>query len=205
MSRRLLALPIAIGLLCSTASAQYIGIFTAPEAATCAVEAGPTPWIDLHVVAVLEGSITEITGAQFRITGAPEGWTTQNVLWVPEPTSAISLGNPLFTTTVYPVTGGVNVAFSTCQSRPGGGRVLLGRIVLLGAPTPGEVHLHVTGMPRYGGTPTPPLVTRCDAPFYTQVLIDGSEFVLNGPQPARCPEPTAIEPATWTHVRRLFE
>ena len=52
MSRRFLALPIAIGLIYSTASAQYIGIFSAPEAATCAVEAGPTPWIDLHVVAV---------------------------------------------------------------------------------------------------------------------------------------------------------
>ena len=205
MSRRFLALPIAIGLIYSTASAQYIGIFSAPEAATCAVEAGPTPWIDLHVVAVLDGAVTKLTGAQFQITGAPEGWTTQNALWVPEPTSTISLGHPLFATSVHPDTPGVNVAFSSCQDRPGGGRVLLGRVVLLGAPTPGEVRLRLTGFRLVPSDPLQPFVVGCVEQWYSKAVVGGSEFVLNGPQPASCQAPTAVEPSTWSNVKRLYD
>lgn len=205
MSCRLLIVPIAIGLICPTASAQYIGIFSAPEAATCALDAGPNPWIDLHIVAVLEGEVTRLTGAQFMITGAPEGWTTQNVLWVPEPTSAISLGNPVFPTSSHPYSAGVNVAFSTCQDRPGGGRVLLGRVVLLGAPTPGDVHLRLTGFKLVPPDPLQPFVVSCADQWYSKAVVAGSEFVLNGPQPASCLLPTALEPSTWSNVKRLYD
>jgi hypothetical protein len=205
MRHRFFAMLLAGVFLAQPAAAQYIGIFTAPDAASCGAIPGATPWIDLHIVAVLGGSVTQLTGAQFKITGVPEGWTTQNALWVPEPTSAISLGHPLFATAIHPSTPGVNVAFHECQSRPSGGTVLLGRIVLLGAPTPENVHLRVTGFQLFPEEPLNPFVLICDAPMYSKAVVGGGEFVLNGPQPLNCAGTTAVVPSTWSSVKQLFD
>jgi hypothetical protein len=205
MRKPYIAILLAAILLAQPAAAQYIGIFTAPDASQCGATPGSTPWIDLHVVAVLGGNVTELAGAQFKITGAPEGWNPQNVTWVPEPTSAISLGNPLFATSMHPSTPGVNVAFLECQSWPSGGTVLLGRIVLLGAPTPENTRLRVQGFQLVPVDPLDPFVLRCDFPMYSKAVVGGGEFVLNGPQPLNCAGTTAVVPSTWSSVKQLFD
>jgi hypothetical protein len=200
--KRCFLLALATVCVAAPASAQYIGIFMDTQASSCAAQVGPQPWVDLHVIAVLENSVTEMAGAQFQISGAPEGWTAQNVLWVPEPTSAISLGNPIFPTELHPRTAGVNVAFASCQTTS---HVLLGRLVLLGAPTPANVHLRVLGFKWVPTDPPSPFVLICDLPMFSKVGVGGGEIVLNdnGPGIAGCQ--LAIEPRSWSTVKSLYQ
>jgi len=67
--------------------AQYIGVFLGPNATLCAADVG-SPRVDLHIIAILQGEVTETTGAESRIVGAPASWTQENVLWVPDIGSA---------------------------------------------------------------------------------------------------------------------
>jgi hypothetical protein len=195
------ALPfLAVSLLCVAASrAHTIGIFMDTAAATCTAQVGDEAWVELHVIALLQGDIQQMTGAQFRITGVPAGWTSENALWVPEPSSAISLGHPLFPTSVHPAVAGVNVAFRWCQFGP---RVLLGRIVLLGAPTPGEVRLRVEGFELAPQDPGCPLIVDCQVVYALQCVL-GGEIVLNGPARGAC-QPTGIQASTWAGVKSLY-
>lgn len=184
------------------ASAQHIGIFMDSNASSCGAEVGPNPRIDLHVIAILEGSVTEMTGAQFMIQGAPETWTPQNVLWVPDVGTAISLGNPVFPTPLHPYTPGVDVTFSSCQRASTNSRVPLGRIVLLGPPTADNVRLRVTWFDLVPSDPNCPFVLDC-SPGAEKVCVGGGQIVLNGPPPANCQ--TAVEARTWSNVKRLYE
>jgi hypothetical protein len=194
-----MALGLALlALTTAPAGAQYIGIFQDAAATSCAASPGPTPWIDLHVVAVLEGSVPGGTGAQFQITGMPEGWTPTNVLWVPAPEAAVNLGHPLFPNDIHRNRPGVNVAFSRCME----GRVPLGRVILLGAPTPGEVRLRVEVVKLYADEPDCPIIVDCDIPTFTLRCVGGGEFVLNGSGPASCQ--VAVEAVTWTGVKSLY-
>jgi hypothetical protein len=189
-------------LVAQPVSAQYIGIFLDPEAASCAGDVGPTPRIDLHVVAVLEGAVTELAGAQFKIVGVPDTWTPENVLWVPDVGATISLGNPAFLSTIHPATPGVNIAFSTCQTGSGTHRVPLGRLVLLGPPTADNVHLQVTGFDLVPVDPDCPIAFRCDSPYFSKACVGGGEIVLNGPAPKSCI--LAVEERTWTNIKSLY-
>ena len=191
----------ALAVLSSPASAQYIGIFMDREATTCVANVGATPYIDLHVVAVLEGAVTTMTGAQFKITGVPSGWTPENALWVPDAGSGISLGHPLFATPVHPLTPGINVTFGSCMSFPEGGTLPLGRIILLGAPTPRHVTLRVEFFDLVPPDPDCPFVTYCE-PDYVKTCVGGGEIVLNGPSSSGCYVPVATP--TWTGVKQLY-
>jgi hypothetical protein len=198
MSRWTLIAAAGLMLCAAPLSAQYIGIFQDASATSCAAAPGPAPWIDLHVVAVLEGGVPEGTGAQFSITGAPEGWASQNALWVPALDATVSLGHPLFANPSHDDQPGVNVAFGTCQT----GHVPLGRIVLLGAPTPGNVRLRVDVVQLSPSDPDCPFIVDCDAPVFAKHCVGGGEFVLNGTAPASCQ--VAVAPATWTGVKALY-
>ena len=144
------------------ASASYIGIFMDAGATTCVAQVGPTPFIDLHVVAVLSGEVPVMMGAQFQITGAPEGWSSSNVLWVPAD-GTVNLGHPMFASP--PRKRGVMNAFSSCQGAEGEvTKVSLGRLILLGAPTPVNVHLRVQGFELVPTDPRCPFVLNCDLP-----------------------------------------
>ena len=178
-------------------AAQFIGIFLDPNAASCAANVGTSPRIDLHIIAILEGDVAEMTGAEFRIVGVPESWTPQNVLWVPDVGSTISIGNPLFPTAPYPPAG-VAVSFRSCQRSS---RVELGRIVLLGPPTGDNVRLQVTTTTIWPHVPCP-AVTRCDIPRYSYACVGGGEVVLNGEEPASCQ--VAIEESTWSNIKSIF-
>ena len=186
----------------SPAAAQYIGLFTDANASTCVAQVGPNPRVDLHVIAILEGDVNEMVGAQFQITGVPATWTPENVLWVPDIGTAISLGNPLFPTPQHPLTAGVNVTYSACAGSPSNRRVALGRVVLLGPPTEDNVHLRVTGFDLVPPDPDCPFVAACDAPYYSKVCVGGGEIVLNGEAPSSCQ--VAVEENTWSNVKSLY-
>jgi hypothetical protein len=199
--KRLLLTVATFAVLASPAAAGYIGIFTDQGASSCVAEVGATPYIDLHVVAVLEDNTTIMTGAQFQITGIPAGWTPQNALWVPDAGVTVNIGHPLFANTVHPQTPGVNLAFSRCLAFPEDDTIPLGRIILLGAPTPENVTLRVQG---YKLVPTDPdcvIVTHC-APYYEIGCIAGGEIVLNGNKSTGCQ--VAVAEETWTKVKRLY-
>jgi hypothetical protein len=188
-------------LLAGSAGAQSIGIFTNANATGCAADVGPAPWVDLYVVAILGGSATQMTGAQFQIRGVPEGWTPDNVLWVPDVGVAISMGHPMFPSALHSWVEGVNVAFSTCQTTATGGRIPLGRIVLLGAATPPRTHLRVDGFQLVPGDPHCPIFIG-GGPVYAMSCVTGGDVVLNGPASTLCA--MAIEQQTWGGVKELY-
>jgi hypothetical protein len=200
MSRWIVVAAAALLLASQPTSAQYIGIFLDPEAGSCAADVGPNPRVDLHLIAVLGGDVPEMHGAEFRIVGAPESWTQQNVLWVPDVGTTITVGNPLFPSGPYP-RAGVGIAFSKCQTGGDTHRVTLGRIVLLGPPTADNVHLQVTTTTIWEDV-TCPAVNRCDGPAYPYACVGGGEVVLNGPAPSSCQ--LAVEERTWTNIKALF-
>lgn len=176
----------------SPASAQYIGLFTDATATSCVAQVGPNPRVDLHVIAILEGDVTEMTGAQFLIAGIPATWTPENVPWVPDVGTAISLGNPLFPTPLHPATAGVNIAFSSCVGSSTSRRVPLGRVVLFGPPTEDNVHLRVSWFDLVSPDPNCPFVTSCGIPGYLKVCVGGGEIVLNGDAPSSCQVAAAL-------------
>ena len=184
------------------ASAQYIGLFTDANATSCAAQVGHNPRIDLHIIAILEGDVTEMAGAQFQITGVPATWTPENVLWVPDVGSGISLGNPMFGTAAHPDRAGVNVALYDCGGSSTNRRVPLGRVVLLGPPTEDNVHLRVSWFDLVPPDPNCPFILDCDAPIYSKVCVGGGEIVLNGDEPASCQ--VAIEESTWSNIKSIF-
>jgi hypothetical protein len=187
------------------ASAQYIGIFMDKEATTCVADVGAAPYTDLHVVAILEGSVPVMTGAQFRIEGIPVGWSPSTALWVPDAGVGINIGHPLFPNPSHQDTPGVNVAFASCQGNAGEvTKVPLGRIILLGAPTPSNVHLRVVGFELVPTDPDCPFVTDCDIRAgYPKFCVGGGEIVLNGPASGGCGA-VAVDQSTWSHIKQLY-
>ena len=183
------------------ASASYIGIFLDAGATTCIAQVGPTPFIDLHVVAVLSGEVPVMMGAQFQITGAPEGWSSSNVLWVPAD-GALNLGHPMFASP--PRKRGVINAFSSCQGAEGEvTRVPLGRLILLGAPTPVNVHLRVQGFELVPTDPRCAFVVNCDLPAgLAKECVEGGEIVLNGDAAGGCG--VAVHRSSWTTIKCLY-
>ena len=87
---------VATLLLAPTVHAQSIGIFLDEDGTRCAAEVGSAPYISLHVLAIPGGALPEVHGVQFRISGVPESWTSEKILWIPDPTASLSLGHPLF-------------------------------------------------------------------------------------------------------------
>jgi hypothetical protein len=165
---------------------------------------GPTPFTDLHVIAVLEGDVPTMTGAQFQITGMPEGWSSATALWVPAD-GVVNVGHPLFPGPPHEDTPGVNVAFGTCQgSLTEATKVPLGRLILVGAPTPKNVRLRVEGFSLVPFDPKCVFVTNCDMPAgFPKVCVGGGEFVLNGGASAACGA-VALNETTWTGIKQLY-
>ena len=199
MTRWIFAAALTLATLSSPASAQYIGIFMDPSATSCAASVGAKPWIDLHVILVLEGS--ELRGTQFQITGAPATWNAQNVLWVPDIGLTISLGHPLFPNAIYDDSGGANLVFSDCVPTIDTDKIPLGRLVILGAPTPEDVHLRVEGV-QLGLDPDCPFRSSCELLNIQKLCVGGGEAFLNGQTNVNCT--VAVEETTWTQVRLLF-
>jgi hypothetical protein len=133
----------------------------------------------LYVVATLDGQTADgVTGAEFRITGLPADWL---VFATPNPAANIVLGNP------FREQGGVhraNLAFQSCQSNAER-RVLLYTALVVAQSTvpPGELRVEGGLPPGNASFPTQ-LLTRCDAPQFTKVPVDGGvfQFDVRAPQ-----------------------
>jgi len=186
-----------------SAHAQYIGIFMDPEATSCAQAVGDQPWIDLHVVAILEDELTEVHGFQFQITGLPPTWSPANVLWVPDPNLSFTLGSPMFPGSIYTTSGGVNIILPACTG-PEPSRVMLGRMVILGAPTPEDVLLRVEAVKLVPPDPDCVAANDCIVPSHLLRCIGGGQILLNGTGSVQPSCQVAVEEATWSTVRQLY-
>ena len=204
-SRSWIALWALACLLPATASSQSIGIYIDSGGTVCTAEVGSVALIDLHVIAVLGGDVNEMHGAQFWISGAPESWTPRQVFWVPDPGVTVSLGNPIFHTTIGDGRPGLCVAFNTCRGDgiPEGDtqRVEIGRLIIAGAPTPREVHLKVEHYELVPPDPVCPFVNDCTDPVYEPTCVAGGEAVLNGTGPCGV---LAVTQRTWSEVKALY-
>ena len=205
MKSKLLFLVLGLA-LASTAHAQSIGIFLDENGESCAAEVGPTPIITLHVLAFPGGSVSELTGVQFRIVGVPETWTPENAVWVSDIETALTLGNPMFTHGVADGGPGVNVVFSSCRADgdPAGdeGPIPLGRVLILGAPTPENTVLRIEKWQLFPWEICP-MFTRCEIDGWATACVQGGEAALNGDSHG-CGIVTAVEQTTWTEVRLLY-
>jgi len=163
-----LAFAIAIGP--AGAPAQSIILTSHPDGTGCAVLAPPGTSFTFYVFAFLFGSAADgITGTEFRIAGLPAGpgWT---FTFLPNPAANLVLGSPL--------SGGVNIAFPSCQSGKLG-RVLLGTVHGQNVSDPQGYVLHVRPrVPPSNPTFDCPLVTMCDAGF-TKVCVASHPLLLN--------------------------
>jgi hypothetical protein len=121
--------------------------------------------------------------------------TVSNLLtgsvWVPE-SNVLNFGHPL--------SEGVNVVFNQCVSMAGGTKVQLGRLFLLGAPTPDGTTLRIEMSMLAQGDPFCPFVSDCH-PFEPQ-CVTGGQLVLNGS--ATTCNGVAVEGSTWSQVKGFF-
>ena len=200
-SVRWLAVALLLVTMATPAFSQSIGIYADPGGRECAANVAPLGITTLHVIATLEGDVPAMTGAQFRITGVPAGWTPENAFWEASPGITISIGNPLFLgVPQHPEVAGVNVAIASCSPQAGN-LVTLGTIRLVGAPTPENTTLRVEGFELVPIDPQCAFVTVCDAPFYSKACVGGGEATLNGN--GGC-DITAVEEKSWSNVKSLY-
>ena len=172
----------------------------------CSAQVGANPFIELEVVAILDGDVTEFHGAQFRISGLPTTWNQENVSWVWDAALTLALGNPLFAANPnqWDDPGpGATIAWSTCQNPAGASSVRIGKILVLGAPTQESITLRVRPYELYPGETTCPIMLHCDDPVFSKACVAGGSFVLNGTN--RHCNITAVEATTWSEVKNLFQ
>jgi hypothetical protein len=184
-------LVVASVLYAQIAFASSIGVFFAPDGSDCDGTASPGVPFTVYVGAVLGGDAAAggITGAEFRMDGADLAWARTVT---PSHFANLALGNP--------VTGGCNIAFSTCQPGP---YVHLYTIEFSAvgpiSPTTFVIRQHCC-TPNTGFLCS--LVTRCDAPVFTKVCVSGGQAFLNDPTRA-CT--VAVERQSWSAIKVLFQ
>jgi len=190
---------IVIALLLGAGSAlaePRIRVYADPECASTTLPAmePPGPYI-VYAMASLD-TLPGIMGAEFRIQGLPNGW---QAFATPNPAAAIVLGNPFGTP-------GANIAFATCQTAR---CVLLYQIALLPATSQSQLALEVrANAPAANPNLVCPLLVLCDDPYFTQVCVrsDGSGSGGGGGNCGPCCgcPPVAVQPSTWTRVKKLY-
>ncbi|MFQ5599713.1 MAG: hypothetical protein ACE5G2_04075 [Candidatus Krumholzibacteriia bacterium] len=129
-----------------------------------------------------------ITGAEFRVEGAPSGWfffPTAN------PESSIAFGDLLGF--------GTNIAFPSCQSTPSVNlyTVIVIRVSAVNDRLLSVLPLQVFGCPDLCCV----LLTVCDAPIFTKICVVGGEALING---TGDPCTVAVEQTTWSTLKSLY-
>lgn len=204
MSRILAVSLLSVVCLSGSAQAQSIDIILDEGEPVCSAQVGSNPWIELHVVAVLGGSVPALQGAQFQVAGMPDTWNEENVSWVWDASVTLAFGNPLFAATDEwddPGPGGV-IAWSSCQPSQGSTR-RIGKILILGAPTSENITLRILPFQLHPREPYCPMMNQCDSPTFTTTCVQGGTFVLNGTN-KNC-NITAVEELTWTALKGLYQ
>ena len=187
--RVIVTLVTALALGVGTASAQSIGIFFDTGGATCSTSQAPFTPGTLYVLAVLGGSVTGVTGAEFRVDGFPVGWFGS---YSPNPLATASLGS----------VGGLggNIAFGLCQTGLGG-IVLLYTNSYFATSAVSSAYLSILRHTTPSNPNFPcPLVTLCDAPVFSARCVNGGQAIINGGSPCT----VAAVPATWSSVKELY-
>ena len=201
---------VAFGIAClvpGAALSQSIGLFLDPGFTVCAAEVGPTPRIDVHVVAFVGGNVPEFSAVQFRILAATPGWTERDVLWVFNSAVSLGFGNPLFPSQFDDTPGCIATFHDWCRgdAEPAGDAnpIAIGRIVILGAPTPPNTILRVWHYALTGMDPPCPFMIPCGIPDLNPVCVEGGTAVLNPTYTPRCTN-VAVTPETWTGIKELY-
>lgn len=209
MPRPFLAFLLLVIAGASSAYSQSIDIVLHPDNLGCkAADVGTNPWIELHVIANLEG-IETFQGAQFRITGMPSTWNETNVVWSLDTSTTLSFGNPLFpgvSTAAWDDISGSVVVWNHCRVGVGS-QQRIGKIILLGAPTGEDVTLQVEPFQLNRQEPYCARMNLCDAPFYTAICVDAGSFTLNGiPKgDGETCSVLAVEESTWSTVKSFYQ
>lgn len=185
-----LALALAVLVLGSAgASSQTIGVFFDVGANSCSGIVAPFSLSTLYVLALPAGPAAGgITGAAFRIDGAPAGWFyTQNYPGVCDLTCPAPLVEDAW------------FAFPTCQTAS---IVPLMSINVLATGSLQDVVLTTrrNDAPNVWALDCPVLVL-CDAPTYTGVCASGNVAVIN-PVQETCT--LDLAPSTWSKVKSLY-
>jgi hypothetical protein len=163
----------------------------------CDLELPPSVPVTLYVLALPSTFVTAggITGAEFRIAGAPPGL----MLTVSSGTATIVLGNP-FTDETLPQgeRGGVNVAWSECQiPNPINNVVLLFTVEAVNVGNVTNAVLTVTGRDPPNNPNFPcPLINACDPPQFTAHCVSGWQGTVN--------RTTELESRPWSAVKALY-
>jgi hypothetical protein len=180
-----------LALWATAAPAAHISIAAGPECYEWSWEmvmVPPGPYA-LHVKAWIDGAITGITGAEFRITGLPAGWTA---FATPAPDASTSLGDPLDGS-------GANIAFATCQTST---CRVLDSILVFPTTVVGETFLSIR--PRTPPTNPAfncPRFVLCDAPVYSSLCVPGGVFCINVTS-GRCQ--IGMESTAWSAVKAFY-
>lgn len=140
----------------------------------------------VYVRAVLGGPVTGITGAEFRLVGLPADWTMAAIAAAD---AAVVIGDPTLS--------GANIAFAACQSQPC--KTLFQVLIYPGSEAPWIWLRPERSNPPSNPAFTQPVLTMCDAPFYTAVLVPGGAICINAPG---CSVP--VSRTSWTGVKELF-
>jgi hypothetical protein len=154
--------------------------------------------------------LSGLTGIELSISGLPSGALPPSDEWFPSP--AAVLGSDIRTPadTTGTAEGGKNIAWDNCLADNRN----LGKITMISVAPVGTdrviriLHRFPPQNPEFPHL----LFNQCDAPAYTKTAVTGGCYVLN-PTPAnpcgqtiggcliRC---TAVEPATWSGIKRLY-
>jgi hypothetical protein len=185
--RRLLAgIALALALqLSPPCYGQSIDIFFDAAGTDCdATVPQPFSTGTIYVMARLGGPFADgITGAEFRITGAPTTWFYTQLCPCGE-------GNVL--------REGVRLGSAVCQSTA---LVPLLSINYMAPTVPSEVYLRVE---KHTTPSNPafqcPVLVRCDAPAFTLGCVAGGQAIINGP-----PCTVGAQPSSWSRLKLLFE
>jgi hypothetical protein len=181
---------ILISLLLALAGAQAvwgasIGLFADPDCSSCNLTIPPGETRTLYIK-VLAGSLTW-QGAEFRITGLPEGWTA---ISTPNPAANLVLGDPFGNR--------ANIAFDEVFT---GDCTLLYTTEITATSTEDNVVLQVAaGDPPSSHENDFPLLVPGDVPCYCVYRADPGVLFINSV--TECT--VAIQPSTWSRVKQLY-
>jgi hypothetical protein len=185
--RIIASLVLALCLGIGTANASSIGIYFAADGSDCDYTAAMYGMFNWYVLvhAYGDGAVNGVTSAEFRVDGVPASWFNNISA---NPAANTVLGN-LFT--------GTNVAFPGCMPGPW---ILLYTVSSLptAPPTAATWRIMQHTTPSNPNLPCP-LVTLCDAPYYTAICVSGGQAYLNG---QTCS--VGVEQSTWSQVKSMY-
>jgi hypothetical protein len=179
-----------------------LGLFDQPQLLTNFGDITPGVLKDLYLGIRFTPGVLGLQGIELSVAGVrwPEdGILITNVEGVTNPLPLVILGTlpaPADTSASSVGTGGMNVAWNACMF---GTRALLRITLLTFAPVPNNKRLRVMhrfppSNPAFGLAH--PVITLCDEPNFTPLLVTGGDYILN--------PVIRVEGETWSRVKEFY-